>query len=281
MDFSYLLHSFAYILLAFALFLIGKIAYSVFHPKIKVNYELVERDNLAFALSLIGYYVGVIAVIGGAIHGPSDGLLQDLINIGSYGLLAIILLNLASFINDKLLFRKFDIGKEIITDKNVGTGAIEFGNFVATGLIIYGAIVGEFGGYDTAIIYWLVAQLVFLLVGWVYNLILPYDIHDHIEKDNVAVGIGYAGAIIAVANLIRFGIQSDFVSWGETLMNLGLETGIGLILLPALRFATDKILLPGENLTDEIVNQEHPNIGAALTEAFAYISGSVLLTWCL
>jgi hypothetical protein len=48
-----------------------------------------------------------------------------------------------------------------------------------------------------------------------------------------------------------------------------------------MRFITDKILLPGQNLTDEIINQEKPNIGAALVEAFAYIGGSVLITWCL
>ncbi|MEM7109994.1 MAG: DUF350 domain-containing protein, partial [Bacteroidota bacterium] len=38
---------------------------------------------------------------------------------------------------------------------------------------------------------------------------------------------------------------------------------------------------PGQNLTDEIVNQEDPNCGAALVEAFAYIGGSVLITWAL
>jgi hypothetical protein len=48
-----------------------------------------------------------------------------------------------------------------------------------------------------------------------------------------------------------------------------------------MRLVTDKILLPGERLTDEIVNQEKPNVGAALVEAFAYIGGSVLITWCL
>jgi hypothetical protein len=48
-----------------------------------------------------------------------------------------------------------------------------------------------------------------------------------------------------------------------------------------MRLITDKILLPGEKLTDEIINQEHPNVGAALVEAFAYIGGSVLITWCL
>ena len=120
-----------------------------------------------------------------------------------------------------------------------------------------------------------------VLTSFVYNLILPYDIHEHIEKDNVAVGVGFAGAMIAIANLIRFGLMGDFYDWGETLGEVGIEVGIGLILLPVVRFLTDKILLPGQKLTDEIVNQEKPNVGAAVIEAFAYIGGSILITWCI
>jgi len=52
-------------------------------------------------------------------------------------------------------------------------------------------------------------------------------------------------------------------------------------MLPVARVLTDKILLPGQKLTDELVNQEKPNIGAGIIEAFAYIGGSVLITWCL
>jgi len=108
-------------------------------------------------------------------------------------------------------------------------------------------------------------------------LITPYDIHEHIEKDNVAVGVGYAGAMVAIAILIRHGAQIDADTWLEVLENLGLETGIGLLMLPLARMLTDKILLPGRKLTDEIVNQEKPNVGAALIEAFSYIGGSMLI----
>ena len=73
----------------------------------------------------------------------------------------------------------------------------------------------------------------------------------------------------------------DFESWMITTEDVAIDVGIGLVFLPIVRFLTDKILLPGQNLTDEIVNQEDPNCGAALVEAFAYIGGSVLITWAL
>lgn len=281
MEFSDILNSFTYLVAAFVIFLLGKLIFRIFNPSIKIYHELLEKDNFAFSLAIVGYYIGLVCAIGSAIVGPSKGILIDLIDIFSYGLLAIVLLNLAALINDKIILNKFNINKEIIEDRNAGTGAVEMANYVATGLIIYGSVVGEGGGYLTAIGTWFIAQIILVLASKVYNLMVPYNIHEEIEKDNVAVGIGYAGAMIAMANIIRFGIQSDFDGWADHLTTIGIDALLGLILLPVVRFLTDKILLPGRRLTDEIVNQEHPNIGAACIEAFAYIGGSVLITFTL
>ncbi len=275
-----------YIAVAFLLFIVGKIVYQLFHPKVKVGPELVENDNFAFAISYVGYFGGLLLAIGSAVMGESSGfLVDDLIDIGIYGALAIVLLNLAIIINDKIILSKFSIKKEILEDRNIGTGIVEGANSLATGLIILGAIHGEGHGAGgpivTAVLYWILGQVILFITSIVYNLITPYDIHDHIEKNNAAVGIGYAGAIIAIANLIRFALMHDFESWLITFENVLIDVGIGLIFLPIVRLLTDKILLPGQKLTDEIVNQEHPNHGAALVEAFAYIGGSVLICWSL
>jgi len=81
--------------------------------------------------------------------------------------------------------------------------------------------------------------------------------------------------------LVNFSIKDDFMSFKDYGLNIVYTTVIGLAILPILRWLTDKILLPGQKLTDEIINQEHPNLGAALIEAFAYIGGAIILTWCL
>jgi len=270
-----------YLASCFVLFLVGKFVYQLFQRKINIKDELVEKDNFAFALAHTGYFVGLLLAIGSAIVGPSNGLAQDLIDIFIYGLLAILLLNISIVINDKLVLRKFHVYKEIVEDQNSGTGVVEAANAVATGLILMGAVSGEMGGIWSAIAFWALGQVLLLITAYVYNWITPYNIHAEIEKDNVAVGIGFAGALISIGNLIRFGLSGDFVSWTYTLETIGVDVLIGLLLLPVVRILTDKILLPGRNLTDEIVNQEKPNIGAALIEAFAYIGGSVLITWSL
>lgn len=277
--------SIIYIALSFILFFIGKAVYGLFHPGIKVKHELVEKDNLAFALAHTGYFVGLVIAIGSAIVGPSNGIIQDIIDIAVYGVLAIILLNLSTIITDKIMLRHFSVRKEIIEDQNSGTGIIEAANAIASGLIIFGAVTGESGGLVygifTALLFWAIGQVVLIITGIAYNAITSYNIHEHIEKDNVAAGIGFAGAIIAIGNLLRFALSGNLETWTETLTEVGVETVIGLILLPIARLLADKILLPGQKLTDEIINQEKPNIGAGIVEAFAYIGSSILITWCL
>lgn len=285
-----ILTTLVYLAASFILFLIGKFVYQLFHPKIKVAYELVEHDNFSFSIAYVGYYIGLLLAIGSAVMGESQGVLLehlflDLMDIGIYGFMAIILLNLSIIINDKIILSKFSVRKEIIEECNVGTGIVEGANAIATGLIILGAIHGEGHGEGgpivTALLYWLIGQVLMFITSRVYNAILPYDIHEHILKGNAAVALGFAGAIISIGNLIRFALMHDFESWLVTFENVALDVSIGLAFLPLVRWMTDVILLPGRKLTDEIVNQEQPNHGAALVEAFAYIGGSVLIAWAL
>lgn len=278
-------HGIIYLAISFILFYLGKIAYQLFHKSINVKDELVEQDNFAFAVAHVGYFIGLIIIIGGVLIGPSNGIITDVIDISVYGLLGIILLNISIIINDKLILSKFSVRKEIVEDQNAGTGVIEAANSIASGLIIFGALMGESAsllyGMLTALAFWAIGQVILFITAKVYNMITSYDVHEHIEKDNVAVGVGFAGAIIAMGNIIRFATQDEFENWIESTSYVAIVVIIGFILLPIVRFLTDKILLPGQKLTDEIVNQEKANVGAALVEAFAYIAGSVLITWCL
>lgn len=276
-----LLNMLAYLGACIVLFIIGKLVYHLFNPKIKVAWELVENDNLAFSLSYAGYFTGLVIAIGGSIVGPSYGLVEDLKLIGMYGGLSILLLNISIFINDWLILRKFSVKKEILTDKNEGTGIVQAAVTIATGLIIYSAVSGQGGGIHTAIGYWAIGQVVFILISFIYDLITPYSIHEHIEKDNVAVGVGFAGALVAFGIIINHALSGDFFGWEFIAEDVLIELGIGIVLLPILRFIADVVLLPGQKLTDELINQEKPNIGAAVIEAFVYIGSAIFVTWSL
>ncbi|WP_459211101.1 DUF350 domain-containing protein [Aquimarina rhabdastrellae] len=281
-----ILHSLSYIVLASVIFGIGKIVYQMIHKNIKVNHELVEKDNLAFSFTYIGYFAGLLIVIGAAIVGESYGWIEDLITIGYYSILGVILLNISVWVMNKFLTTAFEIKKEIIDDQNVGTGVIEGGIYIATALILFGAITGESGGgylhgTITAVGYWAIGMVIMIFTSKLYAKFVGYDIHAEIEKDNIAAGVAITGAIIAISIIIMNALLGDFEDWITTVIEIVIEVLLGLMILPLMRVVADKILLPGQRLTDEIVNQEKPNVGAALIEAFAYIGSAILITWSL
>ena len=281
MNLDHFLSSFTYLGSCFAIFAVGHWVFILFRRSYSIQSELVDKDNAALALVLCGYYLGLTFSIGGVIAGPSAGLENDLIDMLVYGPLAIILLNLSALINDRFILSEFNIKKEILQDQNCGTGVVEFAIFIATGLNIFGALYGVGGSIVTAVVFWFIGQTVLILASKYYNFITQYNIHEQIENDNVAVGIGFAGALIAIGNLLRAASAENFISWQDNLTTFIIFIGIGVILLPVIRTLTDRILLPGRSLSDELVNQVKPNQGAAFLEASSYIGSSFLITWCI
>ena len=276
-----ILNTLIYLASSFILFVVGKVVYDLINRRFKLNHELLERDNFAIGLAMGGYYIGLILAIGGAIAGPSKGLVDDLIDIFFFGFCSIILLNVSLFINDKLILRECDNVKELIEDQNSGTGAVVGANSIAMGLVIFGAVSGEGGSLITAFIFWLLGQITLIVAGYVYNWITPYNIHELIEKDNVAVGVEFGGALVAIGNVVRLALEGDFLSWSSNLSSFLIFAILGLVLLPVVRFFVDTLLLPGRSLSAEIALQERPNLGAAFIEAGSYLGASSLLGWGL
>lgn len=269
------------IILFYVLFFIGKKVNDYLHREYNLLNELVKKDNPAIALAVAGYYFGLVLAIGGALAGPSLSIMDDVIDLCIYGTLSIVLLNVSWFLCDKFILYRFRVSDELVRDRNQGTGAVSLGVSVATGFVIFGSVSGEGGNIWTAVVFWALGQLILVIAGLLYNLIVPYSIHDEIEKDNVAAGISFAGALISIGIVVGLAAEGDFHSWSEDLPGFVLVSAIGLLLLPFIRLLTDKVLLPTVKLTDEIANQETPNIGAAYIEAFSYIAAALIVYWCV
>ena len=276
MSVDQILTGFLYLAVVLVLLAVGKWVYDALHRRFVLRTELIEKDNLAVALAVAGYYLGLVIVLGGVVSGPASfSVLDDVIGLVIFGLLGIVLLNLSAWINDKVVFSKFDNEKEIVEDRNAGMGAVEGGNYVAVGLITAGAMSGE-GGLLPGLVFWVSGLVALVIAGLLYDKITSYDLHDQIEKDNVAVGVAFAGVMVGFGNIIRLAGEGDFVSWNESLTEFGYYTVVGLILLPLIRIFADNVLLPGASLSDELV-KDRPNLGAGFIEAVTYLGASMLI----
>lgn len=279
------LYSLAYILTGTLLFFAGRFLYKITHRDIQIADELVEKDNFAFSFSYVGYFIAVVIIIGSSIIGESHGIVNDLTNIVVYSLLGILFLHISSWISNKFMFRLFNLKKEVVTDQNEGAGIIFASIYIVNALILYGSIIGEseslVHGITTFIGYWILSNLLLIVSTLVYSKSLDYDIHQEIEKDNVAAGISFSGALLAIGIIIMNSISHEFLNWYTTIIDVVAQAILGMILLPFIRVIADKILLPGQKLTHEIAHQEKPNCGAALMEAFCYVAASLFILWSI
>lgn len=269
----------AYVGLMIALLFVARFFKDLLTPY-KLGEELTTKDNLAVGLSVGGYYLGVLIVCIGPLKTPPAETIQepvlwrDLLVTGGYVLLGIVLLNLARIIVDKALLRRFSTTKEIIQDANAGTGAVEGGAYIASGLVVAAALSGRGGGPHTTIAFVLLGMLAMVIYGHVYMAVCRYDVHDEIEKDNVAAGVALGLNLVAMGVILVGAIAGDFKSWAYDLTRFGAFWIVGTVLLLVLRFLVDFALLPGARMDKEI--KEDRNVNAAWIEG-AVLSGIAVL----
>jgi uncharacterized membrane protein YjfL (UPF0719 family) len=267
----------AYVVEAFVLLWIAKAAYTGLYRKVDFKAELFDRSNCALAVSTAGYLLGIVIALGGALGGPSAGWLADLSGIARLGLMTIAMMLVASFLCEKILLPRFDNTKEVVEDQNMGTAFVEAGVHIANGLILLAIHQGT-GSLWTGLVFWVLAQVVLLVAGRLYEFSTAHSIHDELEKDNAAVGLAFGGGLVGMGNIISMAVAGDFAGWQASLATFGLDVAFGFVALFVIKKLTDVLLAPGVKLSRQ-QTEGTPNVGAGLLEAFGYVGGSMLIIW--
>lgn len=169
--------------------------------------DIFEQENAAIGVVFGAYLFGVAIAIAGTTFGRDQdvGLIR-LAKIFCEGALAIVLIRISIYVNDRFILHRFCIVKELREDKNLGVAFCVGGSCIASGLVLNGALTGfskDFlYGLRDIVIFWLIGEFALTFGAMVYHRMKKYDVHDLIEfDDNVAVGIGF-GAFLASLGLI-------------------------------------------------------------------------------
>ena len=275
----------------------------------RVDEEVTTKGNVAVALRLSGYLLAVILVFLGVLYQPLSGgggwasyaalseleaadgfgftweLGEEVLRVFLYSLGGIVALNLVRVLFDRLILYKFQLEKEVVEDQNVGAGAAEFGMYVATGLLIAGAVAGGTGnpGYILGEVEAALVALAFFGMGLVllvafalaYEFTTPFNIHDEIESDNPAVGIALGGNLIAIGLVTLKAVFGDFAGWGESIAAFLTFGVLGFVLLYVMRVLIDLVLLPTVRVTQALSSGR--NVGVAFIESAVVISSAMIL----
>jgi uncharacterized membrane protein YjfL (UPF0719 family) len=256
-----------------------------------VEQEISEKQNLAVALRLSGYFIGVILIFLGALYQPLtlvgvEGLGFDLeygiqvIRVLVYSLAGIVALNLVRLLMNRLVLYKFNIEEEIVRGQNVGTGAAEFGMYIAVGLVVAGAVSGEGTGSEleaalTALAFFAMGTALLVVFALFYELTTHFDIHDEIEGNNAAVGVAFGGNLIAIGLVTLKAVFGEFTGWGESIVAFLIYGVIGFVLLYVMRLLIDLLILPTVKVSDALAVDR--NLGVALVESAVVISSAMVL----
>ena len=279
-----------YVGLGIIILLLAKLARDVV-TSYRIDEEVTQKNNAAVALRLSGYLVGVILVFLGALYQPltliaPDGFGfdraygEEVLRVFLYSLGGIVALNLVRLLMDRVILYKFSIEKEVVQDQNVGTGAAEFGMYVATGLLIAGALSGEGGRTEieaalTALAFFGMGLVLLVLFALFYQITTRFDIHSEIEGGNTAVGVAFGGNLIAIGLVTFKALFGDFAGWGESIIAFLIFGVIGFALLYVLRILIDLLLLPTVKISTALAVER--NVGVAFIQRSVVISAALIL----
>lgn len=261
------------IILGLVLLWLGKIVFDLL-SSYSVEYQLVKADNKAITVCFVGYLAGVAIILEGVLEGEFTTILAEIISVAVWGLIGIVLLNIAGKVNDKFILRQFKNAHELMEKENVSAGVVMACGYVASAVIIRGIIVGESVSlaYDIGltIVYFIIAQVLFILYSLLYQIITKYDFHQEIEKNNAAAGIAFGANLVAIGILLAIPLRSTF-----SIIVLLAWFVIGSAVIAFFRFVMDRIIIPMEKLDEEIHKDQ--NWGIAFLEGCFSIAAVITI----
>lgn len=265
--------NFLFVLLALLLIWLSKKLFDLF-AHYALEYQLVKADNKAIAIAFVGYLAGVIVILEGALENPQNNLGWDLLGVGIWGIVGILLLNLAGKMNERWLLRFCNSKAELLDNRNVAVGITVAGSYLGSAMIIRSVIIGEPLGWlfevTLTIFYFLLGQIAFYLFSLLYKKVAQYDFCQEIISGNEAAGISFAFNLVAIGVLLAIPIR---VSYSLALFLAWFVLGSTVMVL--FRFIVDRIIIPLEKLDEEI--HKDKNWGVAFLEGCFAIAAVVVL----
>lgn len=275
-----ILVSLIYIILSCSILIFAKWLYT---KALKYSmYDEIKAGNVTAVIPYCGFLLGNVAILVGAYVGDSTMLLRyDLIYYLVYAILGILLMIFSGFVVEKTILHQFDNKDEIVRDRNIGTAAVYFGMYVASGLIISACVTGDtlatYGrwyGLISSIVYYVLGMLFLIVFAKIYDKLTPYSLLDEIEQDNVAVGVAFGGNIIAIGLILMRATIGDIGTWQHGLLLYFIDLTAILLLLPSVAFILDRLVVKSINIKKEIKNN---NVACGLAEAFVIVGFAILI----
>lgn len=198
-------------------------------------------DSKAFIIRRAGLYLSVLlgtyAVsknIGDAAFAANSimgGMTLALMIESLLGLASVLVFTFTALHSvDKFILSNVDNDNAVVNN-NCAVGVTESAIFIATGLISYGALLGE-GHIVSAWVFFLIGQAIFILFGYLMEYVIhpTHNAKSDIEKGCISSALIVSSMLLCVALFVKNGIAGDFYGYSQDipyfLTMFGLQFGI-------------------------------------------------------
>jgi uncharacterized membrane protein YjfL (UPF0719 family) len=241
---------------------------------------IAEDGNLAIGIRRAGLFLGGTVAMAGVLSGGGSGLWFDLLGVLTFGVAAYGALFLARWLSHRVILGGLSDDEECAKG-NVGVGVVQFGIFVATGLILNGALTGDDGdpvrGLAAFALYFLLGQVVFLALAFAFQRMTPFDDRAELRRGNRAVGVEFAGLFISIAIILRAGLIGPSNGMAADLAEFLTSAVVGGVALLAFQTVIRRAFLKGADVSRGLT-QDNVAMAVtlqAITVAFALLVASV------
>jgi uncharacterized membrane protein YjfL (UPF0719 family) len=283
-DVAPLMLSLAHLINGVLVLVVSKLLKGVLSPY-RTDEEMTAKDNPAFGLALTGYYLAVAAIYIGAVRPVAAGeagnaaVLRVLAENFVWALGGILALAFSRWLMNRFLVSGARCSDEIVTNRNTAAGAVECGVYLASGLVLAGALRQPGASVVTALAFFLLSQFVLLLLGKLYQRWSGYGIAKEICGGNLSAGVAFGLTLVALSLLMFKATSGEFVDWTTNLTFFAFDAVVGFGLLMGLRWVTDLALMPNAGIAEEIVRDRNVNIGLLEGAVAVSVAGLILFVF--
>jgi uncharacterized membrane protein YjfL (UPF0719 family) len=235
----------------------------------RFNEKLVKEDNKGVAVAFGAFIISLATIMNGQITSATDDKGRNIAYFVVWTLIGFALLFISRFLNVYLIVRSKDCIKSMAKEENIAVACVEAGSFIGMSFIIKAATAGDsqslfWEDIVTTIIFFSMGQACFVVYIFVYQKIISKtNLQEQLMNRNAAIGISVGLNLIAIGYLIAIPITNS-----DAVLAYWVWFLLGSLVVFGVRFITNRLILWGEDLDKELV--EDHNWGVAFIEgAFA------------
>ena len=238
--------------------------------------EAIMAGNMAAAVRVSGMVLGLLLAFVGfhSTSGADTTPLGAYTELGLEGLVLVGLMVVSGFISNAFILPSIK-NNEQVRDGNTSVALVEFGTYVATGLIAWGSFSGDGGGIVSALVFFGLGQVCLLLVTKLYQWRTRFDLYTEIKGDNRTAAILLMGQLISMGLILRGALSGAFQNWTTDLVSFAAYAAIGYVALYIVAWFVDLVAIPVDTLEDIV---EKKNAAPAVLTSLVVIGAAALLS---